>query len=80
MSQSENQPLIPPEARYNDPEDPPADDGELRSQSTFTRWRAKTAESLESPRLHKIVIGLVRMNRVLSGGKTDTDRPKIDHR
>jgi hypothetical protein len=59
MSDTETQPLLPPPARYNDPEEPAVDEGELRSKSTVTRWRAKTAETLESPRLHKIVIGLV---------------------
>lgn len=59
---SEQQPLLSSLPRYNDPEDQQASEQPGKEQSR-KEW---TAETLESPSLHKIVIALARTSRAAS--------------
>lgn len=59
---AETEPLLDPVASYSTRNDPEAHDSpaeQLDNASTLTRWRAKTARTLESHRLHQTVIALV---------------------
>lgn len=57
---SEQQPLLASYATDGDPESARVDPEQLSSHQLSTRWRARTAEILELPRLHKAIIALVR--------------------
>jgi hypothetical protein len=59
--QTEQQPLLASYApNPNDPESALPEPEEIANEKTSVQLRARTAETLESPVLHKTVIALVR--------------------